>query len=102
MVVENKKFKPFKKIYITILMSTEERVINDDIFVPEFKAVLDTLDAFEKRNMMKSIFYNPHAPQNVNDPMTMTIILNFAGMSKERYKICRKYGYFAGGSDYYD
>ena len=84
-------------------MSTEERVINGrDLFVPEFKAVLDTLDVSEKQALMKSIFYNPHAPQNENDPMTMAIILNVMGISEERYKICRKYGHFAGGPEYYD
>ena len=82
-------------------MSTEERVNNDDVFVPEFKAVLDTLDVLEKRALMKSIFFNPHAPQNENDPMTIAIILNVMGISGERYKICRKYGHFAGGPEYY-
>ena len=81
-------------------MSTEERVNNDDIFVPEFKAVLDTLDVSGKQALMKSIFYNPHAPQNENDPMTMAIILNVMGISEERYKICRKYGHVAGGFEY--
>ena len=58
-------------------MSTEERVINDDIFVPEFSIFLDSLDA----------------PQNKEDPMIINILLRLAGMSKERYNMCKKYGH---------
>ena len=79
-------------------MSAEEKVINDDIFVPEFKVFLDSLDNCSKHTFIKSIFHNPHAPQNKEDPMVLTILLHLVGMNKERYNIYKKYGYnFCGG-----
>ena len=62
--------------------------------------MLDTLDVFEKREIVKSIFYNPHAPQTKDDPMIMAIILHVMGISKDRYKISKKYGHWCGGHEY--
>ena len=74
-------------------MSTEERVITDDIFVPEFSIFLDSQDYYGKEAFVRSIFYNPHAPQNKEDPMIINILLRLVGMSKDRYNMCKKYGH---------
>ena len=81
-------------------MSAEERVINNDLFVPEFKVFLNSLDNHRKHTFIKSIFNNPHAPQNKEDPMVLAILLHLVGMNKERYNICKKYGHNFGGDKY--
>ena len=74
-------------------MPTQEpTIIASELFVPEFNDYLKTLAPKERSIMTFAVFQNPYAPNDINDPKTLPILLYIGGLTQGQFVMIRGFG----------